>query len=37
MMKDEILFSYLYNWSTHAEFNDNINVSAHQSNVSDDF
>ena len=37
MMKDEILFSYPYNWSTHAEFNDKTNGAAHQSNVSDDF
>lgn len=37
MMKDETLLSYPYNWSTHAEFNDNINGAAHQSNMSDDF
>lgn len=37
IMKDEILSSYPYNWSTHVEFTDRINGLAHQSNVSDDF
>lgn len=37
MMKDALMTNYPYYWSTHVEFNDRANGSAHQSNILDDY